>query len=210
MGTMMEDGLTLLHRTREETLSLAASLTQVQADFRPAPGRWSAGEILDHLILSEKLYRQLISELIALAKAGRRPVISQGFREVNTSIANIPKGALPFLEVPLTVFNMFVPGFVRDTMTQFRLLPAQNPDIAEPRPGAPVDELRQGLRDSYKQTAALLRSSPGLDYRKLRYQHPLMGDNNVIKILRILALHERRHQSQLRDLLRSSRFPKAA
>jgi len=129
---------------------------------------------------------------------------------VNTSIAFIPKSVLPLLEIPFTVFNLFVPTAVREVMTQFRFLPAQNPDVAIPQKGKPVDILRSALQASYEETAALLDANPGLDYNKMRYSHPLMGDNSVIDSLRILALHERRHHEQIREILRSRQFPKAA
>jgi hypothetical protein len=42
------------------------------------------------------------------------------------------------------------------------------------------------------------------------YQHPIMGSNSVLQMLRIVALHERRHQSQIQEVLRSRQFPKVA
>jgi hypothetical protein len=37
----------------------------------------------------------------------------------------------------------------------------------------------------------------------MRHVHPLLGTNTVPELLRILALHEQRHQAQILDLLRS-------
>lgn len=207
---MFRNELDLLRSARAETLEMSARLSQNQADFAPAPGKWSAGEVLDHLLVAEKLSRGLISQLIDLEMGGKRPVISLGFREVNTSVAFIPRSLLPFLDVPFTVLNLFVPPFVREAMMQFRIVPAQNPDIAVPRRGVSIAKLREALDSSCRQTAELLRANPSIDYRRLRYQHPLLGDNNVLNILRIVALHERRHQSQLRDILNARWFPKAA
>ena len=50
----------------------------------------------------------------------------------------------------------------------------------------------------------------GLDYREMRLSHPLLGDNNVLQLLRMMRLHEERHQEQIRDILHSPAFPKAA
>ena len=207
---MYQEPLEFLRLTRNGTLALVSGLTQAQADYDPGAGGWTVGQVLDHLLLAEKLYRDLISRLIDLEKSGRRPVIREGFREVNTSIAYIPKSVLPFLEVPLTVFNLFVPPFVREIMTEFRVLPAQNPDVAVPAKGRPIDQLRQALKQSCADTAALLGANPAVNYRRLRYSHPLMGDNHVLNILRIVSFHERRHQSQIRDVLALRDFPKAA
>src|SRR5262245_2458538 len=135
---MFQNALGLLETTRAETLAMSARLSQNQADFTPAPGKWSAGEVLDHLLLAEKLYRGFIADLIELEKAGRRPVISAGFRDVNTSVGHIPKSLIVFLDVPFTVANLFVPGFAREAMLQFRALPAENPDATQPRKHSPI------------------------------------------------------------------------
>lgn len=210
MNTAHLDSLELLRATRLTTLSLTRDLTQAQVDFRPAADAWSVGQVLDHLLIAEKLYRDSIAELIQMSKDGRRPVIRKGFKDIDTSIAYIPKSLLPFLDVPFTILNMFVPPFVRETMAELRLLPAQNPKIAEPASGRPIGELRDALRDSFDDTAALLKANPNLDYRAMRYHHPLLGENNVAQLLRIVAFHERRHQAQIRDILRSRALPKAA
>jgi hypothetical protein len=200
----------MLRFTRVETLRFCASTTQEQSDFNPSAGKWSVGEVLDHLLLAEKLYRDIFARLIQMQKTGRRAVIRIGFDEVNTSIAFIPKALLPMLEIPFTMLNLFVPTQLREAMTQFRWLPAQNPDVARPRWKKPVQELRAGLAASIDETAALLDANPGLDYRQMRFIHPLMGDNSVLDGLRIIALHERRHHAQIQEILQSRRFPKVA
>ena len=208
---MYKKDLELLRLTRQETLSLIAGISQEQSDFTPAPGKWSVGEVLDHLLLAEGFYRRMFAQLIELKKSGvARPVIKNDFDDLNTSIAYIPKSLLPMLEIPFTVLNMFVPAQVRELMTEFRILPAQGPDKAQPKKGRPVAELREDLRAAYEQTAALLDGNPNYDYREMRYRHPLLGDNSLLQVLRIVALHERRHHSQIQDVLRSRQFPKVA
>jgi DinB family protein len=201
--------LELLRVTRADTLHLTGGLTQAQADYIPVPGKWSAGEVMDHLALADGVYRNTIADLIRLAKAGKRTVINGTFKEVNVSIAHIPKAALPFLEVPLTLFNLFVPPFVREILTEFPVLPTQNPDIAHPRKGLPIGVLREAIRTAYEKTAALFSDNPGLDYKRMRYRHPLLGDNNVLGLIRIVSFHERRHHTQLRTLFESRDFPRA-
>jgi len=207
---MYKENLEMLRLTRVETLRLCSGISQSQSNFVPAMGKWSVGEVLDHLLLAEAFYRNIFGKLIHLQKSGQKPALYIGFSEVNTSIAFLPKTLLPMLEIPFTLFNMFVPNAVREIMTQFRLLPAQNPDLTTPQEGKPIQELREALSASYEETAALFRANPGLNYREMRHSHPLMGENNVLQSLRILALHEQRHQSQIQDILRSSRFSKVA
>src|SRR5437899_1251936 len=117
---MYKEDLETFRLTRAETLRVSSGLTQAQSDFAPAPGKWSVGEVLDHLLLAEDYYRRIFHRLIELQKSGARPVITSSFSDVNTSIAYIPKSVLPLLEVPFTIFNMFVPTAVREEMTQIR------------------------------------------------------------------------------------------
>src|SRR5436853_84896 len=144
------------------------------------PGKWSAGEVLHHLLLAENLYRGNFAQLIELQKSGQRPILRRSFADLNTSIAHIPKPILPMLEIPFTVMNMFVPSVVRETMMQFRLVPAQNPDVITPKKGQPVNDLRVALQASYDEMAALFNANPNLNYRGMTYQHPIIGSNNEL------------------------------
>jgi hypothetical protein len=206
---MYQRNLELIHSARVGTLRLCSAITQAQSEFAP-PGKWSAGEVLHHLLLAEDLYRRNFAQLIELQKSGQRPVLRRSFADLNTSIAYIPKPILPMLDIPFTVMNMFIPSVIREAMMQFRFVPAQNPDVITPKKGQPVNDLRVALQASYDEMAILFDANPHLDYRSMTYQHPIMGSNNVLQMMRIVALHERRHQSQIQDLLRMPQFSKVA
>ncbi len=60
-----------LEAARVEVLKEVAGLSQVQADWRPAPAVWSVGEILHHLTLAEIATGKLTSKL--LKEAGSSP-----------------------------------------------------------------------------------------------------------------------------------------
>jgi uncharacterized damage-inducible protein DinB len=207
---MYQSYLALVGAARQRTLELIAGLTQVQIEFSPGPGQWSVGEVLDHLLLAEALNRRDITELIDLAKSGRRPYLKRTFADVNVSMAFIPKSMLPSLEVPFRLLSMIVPRSAREFLTRYRLVPAQSPDVGTPRKGRSIDELRQELRSSLQETEALFEANSTLDYQAMIQHHPLMGVNNVLQLLRIVALHEQRHQSQIGDILRLPGFPRAA
>src|ERR1022692_3500575 len=100
---MYEQNLELLRLTRVGTRRLCAAVGQAQSEFTPGAAKWSIGEVLDHLLLSEHFYRRIFVHLIDLQKSDQRPVVSLGFGEVNTSIAYLPRTLLPALEVPLTI-----------------------------------------------------------------------------------------------------------
>lgn len=206
---MHKSTLEMFRTTRAHTLAMVQKLSQSQMDHQLEPGKWSVGEVLDHLILGQRLNLSYIAEVIGMKKAGRQPVLRLSFADVDVSIGHLPKTLLPALEVPFNVLNMFLPNGVRDFMTRYRLIPAQNPELTAPRRARPADELRNDLISSLKETEALLESNAHLDYGEMVIQHPLLGNNNVSGLLRFLALHEQRHQSQISSIMAGSRFPAA-
>jgi hypothetical protein len=225
---MYKTDLQLLRRAREATLDLIGDLSDAQLQFVPArrprlfelpflplwvlspPGRrWSVGEVADHLILFEGVFRNDITTIIELKKAGRDPLLQIGFRDINVSFAFIPRAFLPFLELPVGLFSQIAPNALVEFLTASRVLPAQNPDIAAPRRRRGKDALRLDLRSSLLASEALFAANPDLDYRRMFRQHPTTGRQNVLEALRMIALHEQRHHGQIREILDDPAFPKS-
>jgi uncharacterized damage-inducible protein DinB len=204
---MYHADLAQLRAARNRTLETTEGLSQSQADFSPGSNVWSIGEILDHLLLSEQTNRNEIAQLVELSKSGRRPFISRTLADLNFSPAFIPRSLLPFFELPLRTLNMFLPVSVREFIVRYRVIPARNADITTPRKGKTITQLRSDLDSSIKETTSLFDRNPGLDYRAMSLDHPLLGTNNVLQPLHILASHERRHQGQIGDILRRADRP---
>jgi hypothetical protein len=207
---MLKDSLEMFRSVRAQTLEMVQGHSQSQMDYRSAPGKWSIGEVLDHLILGQRLNLSYIAEVIGRVSAGQRPVLQLSFADVDVSIAYLPKGILPALEVPFSLINIILPNSVRDFMTRYRLIPAQNPGITKPRRGRSAVALRHDLISSLRETEQLFESHRGLDYSKMMILHPLLGNNDVPGLLRFVALHEQRHQSQIESVLSSPGFPSSA
>lgn len=224
---LYQDDLELLRRTREETLGLVGGLSEYQCQFAPTrrltridvllfplrvlspPGpRWSIGEVLDHLIRFETAFRRDIETLIALQKSGQSPELRYGFREINVSFAFIPRVFLPLLEIPMSVVSQAIPTVMLEYLTSNRILPAQSPDMLAPRRGRPTRELCQELRDSLNASAGMFQTNPSLDYARMFREHPVTGRQNVLQALRMIALHEQRHQKQIREIIDEPAFPK--
>jgi hypothetical protein len=206
---MVKVDLERFRSIRARTLAMVQGLSQAQMDYSPTPDKWSVSEVADHLILSEKIARADIAELIERTKAGRRPVLYRSFADFNATAFFIPKGVLPFFETPFNFLNLFVPNGVRDFFLRCTLIPARTADAATPRRGRSAVELLDELRSSLEGTEALLAANPNLDYGKMVRQHPLLGTHNVPQLLHILGLHEQRHQAQISDLLTDPQFPVA-
>lgn len=196
-------------RTRQTTGSLVSGLTQAQLDFSPSPSRWSVGELIDHVLIAERLYREDIARLIRMKREGRLPVLKRTFSDIDVAPAFLPKAVMPYLDLPFTMMNLFVPAAAREFLMLYPVLPVQNPQAATPRKGRPAAELRAGLVSSLRETRALFDANPDINYHRLVSQHPMMGSNDVLQMLRFLTLHEQRHQRQMRHVIGDPRFPHA-
>ena len=206
----LRESLDEFRATRTRTLALSDRLSQEQLDYVPAPGKWSAGEVLDHMLLAEGTNRGQIARLIKLKRAGRRPELRLTFSDVNVSVAYVPRSVLPLLEIPLTLVNMLVPDGLRNYLTRNRVVPFRNPDVAAPRSGRPSLRLRGDLADSLRETETLFQTNPDLDYGEMVVRHPLLGRYDVPGLLRFMSAHEQRHQSQIADILSDSPFARSA
>lgn len=193
--------LAALRGTRRRTLAMVEDLSDERLARRPAAERWSVGEVLDHLVLAEAVYREDIERLIALESAGKRPFIRRTFRELDVSVLFIPRQALPLLEIPFSLFGAFVPRGVREALARARWLPVQNPTAAEPRPDRPGAELRRDLEASFAETERVFAQAGDLRWNRMSISHPLLGTNDVPALLRLMDRHEQRHQDQIRDIL---------
>lgn len=197
----IEAELAAFRGTRRRTLGMAEGLSDERLARRPGDGGWSVGEVLDHLVLAEEVYRGDIERLIALRRAGRRPVIRRTFRELDVSILFIPRQLLPLLEIPFSVAGAFVPRSVREGLARSRWLPVQNPTRAEPRHGRPGADLMRELQESFAVTERLFAGADDVEWDGMTISHPLLGTNDVPALLRLMDRHEQRHQDQIRDVL---------
>jgi len=194
---------------RALTVAAVVPLSQAQLDFRARPDTWSVGEIADHLLLAEALYRGEVEALVALARAGQPTYRKHSFADVNVSPLFLPDAVLSALEVPLACVNRLMPESVRSFVTEFPLLPTRNPTFATPRPGRPAAELKADLAESMAKTRALIEANADLDFEQLVSEHPVTGRTTVAQILGFLALHERRHQGQMEGVRQVPAFPTA-
>jgi uncharacterized damage-inducible protein DinB len=201
------DSLTTFTTARAATLQLVAPLRQEQFDFRAKPTRWSVGEIVDHLLLAEALYRREISALIDLKRAGKRPYLRRSFDDVNVSPFGLPDAFLPWLGPPLTLANVFLPSFLRELAVEYAVIPMRSPGPTTPRPRRPAGDLRAELLASSDETRRLLAANADLDYREMVSEHPLTGASSIPDMLTFLARHERRHQRQIAAVRSDLRFP---
>ncbi len=187
---------------RRETLSMVEQLDQKQSEYRPGRGKWSAGEVLDHLV---KLDALIVRELEVTLDRRRRglPLVYRSIADVDTTIPRVLRPVLPFFEVPFSVFNTVVPQSVRRALTGNRNIPLQAPGIIEPRAGRPIEALRGELGAAFETLERQQAENPDIDLDCVYYYNPITGLSSVAGMYRFISNHERRHQGQLRDVLSS-------
>ncbi len=193
---------------RQRTLGILRPLTSEQALWRPRPGTWSIAEIADHLLRSEELYREQFQRLIQMARDGKEGTIQIGFQELDTTIAMVPREAIALLDLPLRMFNMFVPHALREVMVRFPLINAINPKVSEPRSGLALEKLQQDLAASLAATVQLFGGTLPSNLERLRVNHATMGNNSPIELFSIMIAHEERHQGQMEGIRQDANFPK--
>ena len=188
--------------TRERTRSLVASLSEEEMADRPGPERWSCGELLDHLLRTECLWRGEIEELVGLLRTGRQPFLSRLWTDFPFPVVGVlPAPLLSLLSIPLTAFNTFVPRRVFLEFLGQRAFKARAPAVLSPRRGRTAEDLRRELKTECVATIAVFEDNDDLRFDRMIYQHPLLGVVDAVDLLQVLTAHERRHQDQLREIL---------
>jgi hypothetical protein len=205
-------GLTKLRAARAGTLALIQDLTQEESDFFPGPmlrsaNPWSIGQNVQHLLLTESLYRSVMQNLIELGRKGAKKNLELTFGEIDNSIAFIPKPVISKLAAPLNLLNMFIPRAIREEMFRFPVIPGTNPSAAEPVLTRPIAELRAEAVSSLATTEELFHGNLPPDLLERTFSHPLLGANNAADVLGILAAHEERHHGQIRRVFGDPHFP---
>ncbi len=193
----MQDRIHDVRRVRRRTLEMLEPLTQAELDTPEAPGRWSPGQIADHLIKANRMYLGEIGRLIALKRAGKRPEIYVRLSEMQFEVPFLPRFLLPLADVPVGLFNSVLPASVRELFLRSPILPAQAPAVLRPEEGRAREELLADLQRTLDETERLFVDHRDLDLSELRYYHPLFGFNGIDGILGLMAAHEQRHQKQL-------------
>src|SRR3984885_2771473 len=87
------DILTPLDEQRRQTVLLLSCRTDEEGDFRYAPGKWSAKEVLGHLCDTERVFAY---RALRIARADQTPM--EGF-EQDDYVCNGPFAKIPFAEI---------------------------------------------------------------------------------------------------------------
>lgn len=167
----------------QDARDLAAGLSELHFQWRPAPEKWSIGECLDHLNNAWGM----------LPRFDRR--IAQG-KEKGLS------GTGPFRAGFLAAF------YIRSIEPPVRLrLPS--PKLYRPKPDLRQQEVLPRFRELQEELLRRVEESRGLDLARLRLSSPVTRrfKMSLAEWFAFLAAHQRRHLWQARRVREHTRFP---
>jgi hypothetical protein len=165
--------------TRQALVGEVRGFSEAQLAFRPAPDRWSIGEILDHLCLAERSITRVISKILQQA-AGRGLIGEPGSMEP------------PSHAIDLAVYDQV----------------AAAPESVRPAADRPLEQLLSGLQASRERLLEVSRRADGRVVGNMTIRHFQLGELHFYQWLALEAAHEMKHLGQIRRITSHPDFPR--
>lgn len=165
---------------------LVSSLTERQFSWRPDPDRWSVGQNLSHLTLTNRSYLGAVARAVEEARA-RGHLATGPYRH-----GWLGNWFIRILEPPP---RMRVKTFAR-----------LDPPLEGSKP-----EVLDEFEAAQNETLESMRAANGVDLGRARFPSPFLGalKFSVGQAYRIILAHNRRHFFQIRRILEHDDFPRA-
>lgn len=171
----------ILASNEEATLRFAAevaSVTEVQANFRPTADEWTIGEIVEHVNIVNGGFIRIVGRLLKQAEADPKPAPA----DLNLGGVIIDKDGVP------------APKF-------------QAPEMVRPKGGIAIAEAVAGLRQTIAGFAELQARLEAVDLSEPKFPHPAAGPLSAYQWMILLAEHSDRHLGQIHRVKEASGFP---
>lgn len=166
----------LLEHLTTHRATLKAAVAHV-APYHKLPrsedGRWSVGEVLDHVHRVESGFARLLTKRTAEARARGDAA------ETETSS---------------------IMGSVDSRLLIDRSRRIQAPEVVVPREGATVEEGLAALESSRAAVHRALDDASGLALGAISHTHPVFGPMNLYQWGLVLGYHDARHAEQIREI----------
>jgi DinB superfamily len=173
MHTHLTEVLSRLDRARA---GLRASIEAIPSSLqreRPAPDRWSAADVLEHLMLVERLFGgRIITAIDAARSAGL------------SSEANSRE--------PL-------PDTIERRLAD-RVNKRQAPDPVQPTGTVDVAAGWVALESGHASLRSAVARADGLALSEVALDHPAFGTMTVYQWIELVAAHEVRHTEQIKEI----------
>jgi hypothetical protein len=164
-----------IERQREALVAELAQVDEVQLSRQLDEGRWSAKQVIEHLILAECGSLDYLSYKLS---QGEQPP---------------PPGLRATLRSLLLNFLLWQP-----------IKKIRAPElVSQPRNDRSTQEVLADWAEQRQQLKAFLSAAPDPWHRALSYKHPLMGRLTLVAMLTFFGAHVGRHTRQIRRTIRA-------
>jgi uncharacterized damage-inducible protein DinB len=175
MHPRIQEVLEYLDTTRAALGDALEQVAPERRNERPAPDRWSAAEVLDHLTIIESRIVGVLSGRVAAAKA---------------------TGLGPELETS-AVLDTLDRERIRDRSQR-----VEAPELVQPQSGSDAASGWQALQQSRANLRVAVLAGDGLALSEITHQHPVLGLINMYQWITFVGAHEARHTAQICELAR--------
>ncbi len=173
MHTHLTDVLSRLDHARDTLRGAVDAIPPAKQRQRPAPDRWCAAEVLEHLTMVERIFGGRIIKAVDEART-----------------AGLPSEAHP--RAPL-------PDPVEQRMAD-RVNKRQAPETAHPTGNVDVTTGWATLEGTHATLRAALEGCDGLALSQVTLDHAFFGTMTVYQWIELMAAHEGRHTEQIREI----------
>jgi len=173
MHTHLTDVLGRLDAARATLRGAIDAIPPAMHRQRPAPERWSAAEVLEHLTLVERIFGGRIVKALDAA------------RSTGLSTEAQPRAPLP--------------EAIEQRMND-RVNKRQAPETAQPTGTMDVAAGWTALESNHATLRAALAGCDGLALSQVTLDHAFFGTMTVYQWIELMAAHEGRHTEQIREL----------
>jgi hypothetical protein len=160
-------------RYRRDVYAAVASVPEELRERRPAPGRWSVAEVLEHLSLIERRVAALLTAKVTAARAS-----NVGADEDTSSV---------------------VASFLNIERVTDRTNKIISPEPVRPTGTLDAHAAAHALAESRALMLTALQNADGVALEGLVQAHPVLGPLNMYHWIVALGLHDARHAAQIRE-----------
>ena len=168
-----------LEETRQKVLDSLKDISDAQWKFKPAPDRWSAAEVAEHIAVSEETLLALVTDRVMKSPAApEKKEAAKGKDEL-----------------------------IRNSITN-RSVKAQAPEMLKPTNRFKTrEETIKAFNASRDKTIEYVKTTQD-DLRSHFAAHPIFKDLDAYQWLLLLSGHSERHSLQILEVRADPNFPK--
>ncbi|HWP86136.1 MAG TPA: DinB family protein [Terriglobia bacterium] len=208
--TKLQEGIVRIQEQRGRIIGVLQTLTQAQADFQPAAGAWSIGQIGQHLALVERGLMEIVRDMFD--RSGPRQVLKVEYDRLPLTLKGVPRGVARFgfqMIRPFSFLARFTPQALISFVIANPIVKATAAPQTEPAPGKKTAEVLTLLSEVRQETLRLLERAKERELSQYHWLHPVLGYQDLYGTLELIASHDQRHLQQIERVRKDARFPAA-